>query len=599
MARSNVTGATPTMLCTKLRLDTLKIELSLPDARYQKNKKKIKISVDGKVKWTDKWTKPEAFAPPFEGRDLHIPLSSTVQISLFGKHCIRNHLVGSYSGRAIDFVINKGKPLTLQDCGYGACATVTMGLSPVVDYQQALNASVDASLARLDNNPRLEQGIEDVDQANPSIEATYSAVETCGQYIVPLGQALQLMKKLVDNVAEAHPLLKLGWTLLSLVYTAVQQQRLNDDNVRGLAESLRELIGVASDCPVAEIKGTPHVIESIERLALEVASLIDEYTKSPFMLRLAKTQMTDVTTRITKCQAELKDLHEKLRTRIMAYIANGITKTQQCVKETQEDGKRKHAQKITSEMRKWLEASDPSINHKLARDTPFVEGTGSWFTKDERFLKWLHERGTKLWISGRPGFGKTVLFSTSVEDVHRHASAQGPTCRYAYFYFDGMKSGLRSRGFEALLRSLLDQLCFNQTIPDAMKRLYGVNSEQHPKPTLAQLRTTLAEVVKGFDDVYILIDALDECDSQGELLDWMTSLQSTTQGMHILATSRPERIIDERMSKSSHVLISLCSELLDNDIKTYIDARVEASDDLKLLMTEEMKKRLREKSDGM
>ncbi|KIK77038.1 hypothetical protein PAXRUDRAFT_81815, partial [Paxillus rubicundulus Ve08.2h10] len=109
----------------------LKIELSLPDARYQKNKKKIKISVDGKVKWTDKWTKPEAFAPPFEGRDLHIPLSSTVQISLFGKHCIRNHLVGSYSGRAIDFVINKGKPLTLQDCGYGACATVTMGLSPV------------------------------------------------------------------------------------------------------------------------------------------------------------------------------------------------------------------------------------------------------------------------------------------------------------------------------------------------------------------------------------------------------------------------------------------------------------------------------------
>jgi hypothetical protein len=70
--------------------------------------------------------------------------------------------------------------------------------------------------------------------------------------------------------------------LTGSAWQAVQEQRLNDDNVRGLAESLRELVGVASDCPVTEIKGTPGVIESIERLVLEVASLIDEYTKSSF-----------------------------------------------------------------------------------------------------------------------------------------------------------------------------------------------------------------------------------------------------------------------------------------------------------------------------
>jgi hypothetical protein len=146
----------------------------------------------------------------------------------------------------------------------------------------------------------------------------------------------------------------------------------------------------------------------------------------------------------------------------------------------------------------------------------------------------------------------------------------------------------------------LAQLCFNQAdIPDAMKRLYDVDGKDHPEPTLSQLRTTLGEVVKGFDEVYILIDALDECDSQAELLDWMNSLQSTTQGLHLLATSRPERIIEERMSNSSHVRISLSSELLDNDIKTYVDEHVEASDDLKLLMTEEMKKKLRVKGDGM
>jgi hypothetical protein len=128
------------------------------------------------------------------------------------------------------------KPLTLEDDRHVACATITIRLSPVVDYQKALNASVDASLARLDNNPRLAEGLDDVDQAISSMQTMDYAVQTSGQYIVPLGQALRLMIKLIDNVAEvgvssflgfqgasdrtqAHPFLKVGWTLLSSVYT--------------------------------------------------------------------------------------------------------------------------------------------------------------------------------------------------------------------------------------------------------------------------------------------------------------------------------------------------------------------------------------------
>ncbi|KIK92155.1 hypothetical protein PAXRUDRAFT_830219 [Paxillus rubicundulus Ve08.2h10] len=64
--------------------------------------------------------------------------------------------------------------------------------------------------------------------------------------------------------------------------------------------------------------------------------------------------------------------------------------------------------------------------------------------------------------------------------------------------------------------------------PDAMKRLYRVDGEERPEPTLAQLTTTLGEIVQSFDDVYILIDAVDECDSQAELLDWMTAHRDCT-----------------------------------------------------------------------
>ncbi|KAF8835466.1 hypothetical protein BDN67DRAFT_427862 [Paxillus ammoniavirescens] len=67
MADSNVTLSTATMLHAKV--DSLEIGPSLPDARYQKNKKKIEISVDDKVEWSYKWTK--TFAPPL-GKDLYV-----------------------------------------------------------------------------------------------------------------------------------------------------------------------------------------------------------------------------------------------------------------------------------------------------------------------------------------------------------------------------------------------------------------------------------------------------------------------------------------------------------------------------------------------
>ncbi|KAF8842075.1 hypothetical protein BDN67DRAFT_421083 [Paxillus ammoniavirescens] len=185
----------------------LNIKLSLPDAHYKKNKKKIEISVDDKVKWSYKWT--STFAPPM-GQDLLSTLSSTVKVSLSSKHRFRRHPLGSYSTRIVDFLLDTDKPLILEDDRHGTCATITMHLSPVVDYQKALSASVDASLARLDTNPRLAEGLDDADQALSAMQTMNHAVETCGQYIVPLGQALRLMTKLIDNVAEAHPFLKVG-----------------------------------------------------------------------------------------------------------------------------------------------------------------------------------------------------------------------------------------------------------------------------------------------------------------------------------------------------------------------------------------------------
>jgi hypothetical protein len=70
-----------------------------------------------------------------------------------------------------------------------------------------------------------------------------------------------------------------GEGLTGSAWQEIQEQRLDDRYVQTLAETFRDVVGVASDCRVAEIKGPHGIIPSIERLALEIASLIDEYLK--------------------------------------------------------------------------------------------------------------------------------------------------------------------------------------------------------------------------------------------------------------------------------------------------------------------------------
>jgi len=57
-----------------------------------------------------------------------------------------------------------------------------------------------------------------------------------------------------------------------------------DDNVRDIAENLREMLGAANAFPgLLELASTTNVIKEIGRLSLQIASLIHEYTKVPYL----------------------------------------------------------------------------------------------------------------------------------------------------------------------------------------------------------------------------------------------------------------------------------------------------------------------------
>ena len=84
------------------------------------------------------------------------------------------------------------------------------------------------------------------------------------------------------------------------------------------------MVGAASDCPdLRKIEGTTDVIPGISRASLQVASLIDEYTKSPslwskFCMPLGYTSVfvTDFDSNLTRAVRALKSQFNNLRSRI-------------------------------------------------------------------------------------------------------------------------------------------------------------------------------------------------------------------------------------------------------------------------------------------
>ena len=69
------------------------------------------------------------------------------------------------------------------------------------------------------------------------------------------------------------------------------------------------------------------------------------------------------------------------------------------------------------------------------------------------------------------------------------------------------------------------------------------------QPSDEEFQNVLRDILDRFSQSYIIIDALDECTDRDKTLNWVNKLISDINGnatsLHILVTSRPERVIHE------------------------------------------------------
>ncbi|SLM33828.1 P-loop containing nucleoside triphosphate hydrolase [Lasallia pustulata] len=256
-------------------------------------------------------------------------------------------------------------------------------------------------------------------------------------------------------------------------------------------------------------------------------------------------------------------------------------------------------------IQQWLSAGalDPSTNHNRASRSR-QENTGLWFLESETFTYWKASSAL-VWLHGKAGCGKTVLSSTIIKAVLQEPQSKSEVA-VAYFYFDF--NNVEKQKSDNMIRSLITQLSRKSKKKlNKLEALFSFCNNGERQPDVEGLLIVLKEVVEGFDETYIVLDALDECSDREELLECIEQIQGwKLRQLHMLVTSRWLIDIKESLEPLTEPRGRMCiqSASVNADILTYVHEKLQNDRSLKRWSSkpkvqEEIETALMQKADGM
>ncbi|KAH9904348.1 ankyrin repeat-containing domain protein [Xylariomycetidae sp. FL2044] len=167
-------------------------------------------------------------------------------------------------------------------------------------------------------------------------------------------------------------------------------------------------------------------------------------------------------------------------------------------------------------------------------------GTGQWLLSSPEFQKWVATNNEGLYCPGIPGAGKTISASIVIENL-LDTFYDDLSVGVCYLYFNFRRKGEQT--FDDVMRNLLKQLTQRlSAFPSSVKNLHARHKQRGTIPSTDEICSTLHLVASSYRRVFVVIDALDECQaldgSQQKVISQLSALQSKT-GANVLATSRP------------------------------------------------------------
>ncbi|KAI9847544.1 MAG: hypothetical protein M1838_000843 [Thelocarpon superellum] len=185
-----------------------------------------------------------------------------------------------------------------------------------------------------------------------------------------------------------------------------------------------------------------------------------------------------------------------------------------------------------------------------------LPGSYDWFLKLERFRDWMNKDGGRLWCTGEPGAGKTMLSTVVADHVRREYPSRDvgianflcdPTSRYQSCW-DLIAS---------LLKQLLQQyIRQNGRLPERTTEFYQSHVLHATRPSLEEYLAEIDFVISTFTQVFLIVDGVDELPtSEGDEIIRIASNRLALRKANIMLTLRPTARVEDAVGSDTQVAL--------------------------------------------
>lgn len=248
----------------------------------------------------------------------------------------------------------------------------------------------------------------------------------------------------------------------------------------------------------------------------------------------------------------------------------------------------------------WLTTANYGQQHDKHSGT-HKKGTSLWILETDEFQNWLNNSKQRLLCQGMPGAGKTIMTSVVVDHLTKKFKGDSDIgMAYIYCTFKQPKSEQTTKN---LLSSILKQLAGGrETFPATTRSLYEHHKAKQTHASQEELIADLKTVIELYSSVFIIIDALDECDlnAMHGFISELFMLQKHCNA-NIFATSRFIPEITEWFTQVGSSFLEIRAHA--SDIATYLDIEMKESSTSLIKsngdLQEDIKREICEAADGM
>ncbi|KAH7174004.1 uncharacterized protein B0J16DRAFT_365522 [Fusarium flagelliforme] len=221
-------------------------------------------------------------------------------------------------------------------------------------------------------------------------------------------------------------------------------------------------------------------------------------------------------------------------------------------------------------------------DYEIASQKRFQNTSGRWILSHPLVSDWLDHSSKangKIYLSGIPGAGKTVLTSSIIGHLRdRRSSGRGSADSFSvsYFYFkhhQPKKSSLLS-----MLLGLLAQLVAQDE--SLLDHVYQACRSAEPRQfqSLDEVSRHVSMALQSQPRSFVIIDGLDECTEASRVLDWFESIMSTqddTSGdtdfnIRLFISGQRDGILESQMSHYTRIDLETSSGH-DQDIEAFAE----------------------------